>query len=357
MTLKLPGFPSKPEHTIRSTIGGTAYQFRFVWRDRTAGWYVDLLDGDGTELITGRRLSADWFPFAGIRFEEQPDGAFVVVGIDGYERAELGATLRLEHYSSAEIESFAPEDATPLTDISIGDNPIYATFANVAEGVMVVAEDPVFLVSADVGVTGTSPVTAWADQSAEGNDLDTVGGTASAFQLRTDDLGRTTVAYDGPDSVFYTSNPVAVPSGTASTFMVALKLGTVTATLQKAVSLGNVLEVALEDGLISINNGLATVTDSFANGDIVTAVVRYQGGMATLIETIYNTDIVDSRNNSLNWSVHEVIVGDSLGSPDGGSEVVMIGVWNYALTDQQIGRIHLILRNLYGYHLGGAEIA
>ena len=107
MALLLPGFPALPSHRLRVPLGARAYDLRLTWRERPAGWYLDLWQVDGTPIALGRRLTPGWDPILGLGIADSPDdGGFLTVrGPDPYERADLGTALRLVWMTTAEVEA------------------------------------------------------------------------------------------------------------------------------------------------------------------------------------------------------------------------------------------------------------
>lgn len=116
----LPGYPSQPQHTIAVEVDGAAYRLRLTWRAVPAAWYVDLLDVDGAELVTGRRMSAGWSPFAGLVVEGGPGGLFYVRGADDYDRDALGATLTLVHIGDADLAALDAPVVRGFTLVPVG---------------------------------------------------------------------------------------------------------------------------------------------------------------------------------------------------------------------------------------------
>ena len=109
MGLVVSTFPALPAFKQTLTLESTQYRLRLTWRARLQGWYADLYLLDETPLALGRRLSAGWGPFFGLSLPDGPDGLFVVRGVDGYARADLGDALKLLYYTRAELAAAAPE--------------------------------------------------------------------------------------------------------------------------------------------------------------------------------------------------------------------------------------------------------
>jgi hypothetical protein len=115
MGQKLTTFQSKPQDTQTVTLGAAQYRMRLTWRARTAAWYFDLYQLDGTPIILGVRLSPGWGPMLKLVPDGRPAGRFYVRGPEPYEREMLApdGRLVLVHYSDSEIP--APSEADALT--------------------------------------------------------------------------------------------------------------------------------------------------------------------------------------------------------------------------------------------------
>lgn len=87
MPLRLPLVADLPEHSYTIALDGVQYEFRLVYRDRTASWYLDVFDEDGAALMLGRRLSPSFTPNEVV--PELPPGVLFVTGADPYARDEI----------------------------------------------------------------------------------------------------------------------------------------------------------------------------------------------------------------------------------------------------------------------------
>lgn len=86
MPIKFTTHPTKPDDTQTVTIGETQYRMRLTFRARTASWYVDLFELNGTPIIVGARVSPNWGPLFKIPRLAKPGGEFTVIGPDPYSR-------------------------------------------------------------------------------------------------------------------------------------------------------------------------------------------------------------------------------------------------------------------------------
>lgn len=91
------------KQTQRVDLDGSVFYISLTWRERVAGWYLDVYDASGAPAALGRRLSARWSPTLTATDERLPPGAFVVVGPSEYVREDLGGDLLLTYVTEAEI--------------------------------------------------------------------------------------------------------------------------------------------------------------------------------------------------------------------------------------------------------------
>ena len=79
-------------------------RLRTHWRPRTASWYADLYQADGTPIATGVRLSTSYTLMeAHVLPEGMQGGHFFVRGPDEYRVGDLGAVVQVIWYDSTEI--------------------------------------------------------------------------------------------------------------------------------------------------------------------------------------------------------------------------------------------------------------
>ncbi len=94
------------QQTQEVTLGEARYIVRMTWRARLRGWYLDLFDADGVQLVAERRLEAGWGPLWGLAFDGAPTVTLVVIGPQHYTQADLGAGL--------EVLTFALDELPPV---------------------------------------------------------------------------------------------------------------------------------------------------------------------------------------------------------------------------------------------------
>ena len=118
MPLKFTTHPTRPADTQTVTIGETQYRMRLTFRARTASWYMDLSELDGTAIILGARVSPSWGPLFKIPRTAKPDGEFTVVGPDPYSREMFTQSGQLNLFFSLTSE-IPPAPAGPVLTVTI----------------------------------------------------------------------------------------------------------------------------------------------------------------------------------------------------------------------------------------------
>lgn len=103
-----------PQHIQSLTLGLSQFRLRLTYRKRIAAWYADLYTLSGTPIWLGQRVSTRWGMGLGLNAENEPDGVLYVRGPAEYVRANLGDTVRLVFYPTAELPVDAG-DTYPIT--------------------------------------------------------------------------------------------------------------------------------------------------------------------------------------------------------------------------------------------------
>ena len=113
MPERIPIFSDQPAHTYTLALDGVHYEFRLVYRDRTASWYLDLYDEQGSALILGRRISPGASQNFGL-ISNGPPGVLFAFGADPYPRDGL----ELWYFTADEL-SAVPVDESGLLPVVI----------------------------------------------------------------------------------------------------------------------------------------------------------------------------------------------------------------------------------------------
>lgn len=103
MMLRLPVFPLLPVFGYVVALGGVRYRVRFTWRERVAGWYLDLLTQDGEPVVTGRRIEPQFDTLAGLLPRGRPDGVLYVRGTALASRMQLGTDVQVYFVPTAAL--------------------------------------------------------------------------------------------------------------------------------------------------------------------------------------------------------------------------------------------------------------
>lgn len=117
MPVTIPVDPSRPSQIFDIVLAEVRYRMRLTWRERTASWYIDLLDGE-TEapILVGRRVAPGFTPWRPKR-EGMPEGVLYVRGNDGYSRYDLGDSLQLVFYETSELPAAAADLELTITGL------------------------------------------------------------------------------------------------------------------------------------------------------------------------------------------------------------------------------------------------
>jgi hypothetical protein len=51
--------PSKSNQIFTVTLDGETFEVRLLWNARAGGWFLSLLDAEGTRIATGRKVTTD----------------------------------------------------------------------------------------------------------------------------------------------------------------------------------------------------------------------------------------------------------------------------------------------------------
>jgi hypothetical protein len=111
-------FPQFSQFDLTMQLGPTKLNLRMTYRERTKSWYLDIYEINGTPVVLGRRLSANWSPIIG--YAAIPgliDGVLYVPGIEGYEQEDLGQTLLLWYISNQDGLFFLSPDSDGLDPV------------------------------------------------------------------------------------------------------------------------------------------------------------------------------------------------------------------------------------------------
>lgn len=96
-----------PAWTENITLGDWVGRISFQWNTRSEAWTVDFSDSLGNPLLLGVKLVTGWELLHQFPREELPQGAILVVSLDGSDadpgRNDLGARISLVYLSPDEL--------------------------------------------------------------------------------------------------------------------------------------------------------------------------------------------------------------------------------------------------------------
>lgn len=102
-------------------LGPTKLRLRMTYRERTASWYLDIYELNGTPLLLGRRLTPTWSPlYNNALIPNLIDGYLYVRGSEGYRQKDLGTdSLVLWYIPASDLLLFAPDTSDDLATTTI----------------------------------------------------------------------------------------------------------------------------------------------------------------------------------------------------------------------------------------------
>ncbi len=107
-------FPLLPDTTQTVTLNAVQYRLRLYWRDRLAGWYVDLVSLAGEGIALGRRVSPGSIAVPDVHRIEAvklPGGGLLAFGdLFAYVREDLGATVKVLFFTPDEVPAGEPDE-------------------------------------------------------------------------------------------------------------------------------------------------------------------------------------------------------------------------------------------------------
>lgn len=103
MALILPTRGDVDRYRRRYSVDGVTFTLAFAWRQRSASWYVDVLDADGAPILTGQRVSASAPLWPDRSAPGLPPGFAVVTGPDVYLQSQLGTDVQILYLTAAEL--------------------------------------------------------------------------------------------------------------------------------------------------------------------------------------------------------------------------------------------------------------
>jgi hypothetical protein len=99
----IPTTPGEPYYSQTTRLDGRDYLLRFSYNQRLERWFLDLHDEEGTPLVQGLRLIANWSLLRSYQWDERiPQGKLFVGDVTGDGTPptlnELGTGRRCQLY-------------------------------------------------------------------------------------------------------------------------------------------------------------------------------------------------------------------------------------------------------------------
>jgi hypothetical protein len=115
MPLVLPVFPGEPLYLERVRLEGRDYIFRFDWAEREQRHYMSLQDPDGTSLLAGVKVVANWSLTTRHLYNlGLPPGQLIPIDLENGGTSptfnDFGTRVRLFYYLSTEIAGLSEFD-------------------------------------------------------------------------------------------------------------------------------------------------------------------------------------------------------------------------------------------------------
>ena len=107
--------PEVARYTQSVALDGRDYELGLRWNQREKRWYFSLADQDGTPIVSGRKVVADWDLLRGITTPRRPPGLLTARDTLGEGKApgltDLGARVKLVYLDLEELAIVAAERA------------------------------------------------------------------------------------------------------------------------------------------------------------------------------------------------------------------------------------------------------
>lgn len=118
----LRAFPEQPSKRQAVTLGLLSFGIRMRWHHRQQAWYIDVYAANGDAVLLASRVSPGWSIGFGLNQPGMPDGPILANGPGEYRRRDLGSSVNIVFYSSADLTA-AQAAAATTDDIVVVINP------------------------------------------------------------------------------------------------------------------------------------------------------------------------------------------------------------------------------------------
>lgn len=107
MAVEIPLVEDGQSHFTQITsLDGVDFLFEFRWNEREQRWYMDLYEADGTPVVTGIKVVADWSLLRLVVRDLRPAGeiySYDTTGEGDPRLGDLGTRVRLIYIPEAEL--------------------------------------------------------------------------------------------------------------------------------------------------------------------------------------------------------------------------------------------------------------
>lgn len=119
----IPLSPELLRYETRMNVAGVELVFELQWRERVQAWYLSIREEDGTPVLLGRRIVAEWSPTLRRRTTQLPDGLFLVArqgdGLEPAGKTELGKDVLFYFLSEAEVDELTSDASSVVRRVVI----------------------------------------------------------------------------------------------------------------------------------------------------------------------------------------------------------------------------------------------
>lgn len=106
MPFEIPLRSDLPAYQFLFDLEGKTYQLHFQWNARMGQWFISVKKQDGTDIVSGVRVSVERPLFRRFASDDMPPGQFLFIDTSGQQddpgEGDLGARVILAYKESTE---------------------------------------------------------------------------------------------------------------------------------------------------------------------------------------------------------------------------------------------------------------
>ncbi len=106
MAKRIPLPSGLPHFSLQVELDGTTFTLEFRWNSRDGAWYMNLEDAEGTHILSGIKVVADWPLGARFQVAGLPAGQLSAVDTSGAGLdpgfTDLGTRVQILYLTAAE---------------------------------------------------------------------------------------------------------------------------------------------------------------------------------------------------------------------------------------------------------------